>query len=107
MLARCSERERFDLLCYAPWSASLLGASKVERRGSGSETQMVLLTRRLAGRGLRVGIIAMGGPELPESADGVRIVRQRPRRHATGVLAKAALGLGSLRSIGGVRTRVL
>jgi glycosyltransferase involved in cell wall biosynthesis len=70
---------RFDVAFYVPW----IGPRLVPEQGlstGGAETQVFLLSRALAARGLRVCLLVfeIPGVELPSSVDGVDIVL-RPR----------------------------
>lgn len=101
-------RPRFDVVFYAPWASSLVGGSSAGGAAGGTETQLLLLARALAGRGLRVAMIVIGTPAgLPAEHEGVRIVPQAPRRRTTGALARVGLALGALRAMASVRTDVL
>lgn len=103
------KRSRFDVVFYAPWAASLVDRTAAgEVAAGGAETQLFLVARALARRGLRVGIIVMGSAvELPSTVEGVRILTQAPRRRTVGTRAKLALARGAFRSIASARARVL
>ena len=104
---RRAPRERFDVVFYAPWAASLLDVASAGGAG-GAETQLFRLAVALGERGLRVGVVVVGSPEeLPHSAHGVRILPQKPRRSTGGPIGRGALALGAIRSLTRVRTRVL
>jgi glycosyltransferase involved in cell wall biosynthesis len=94
---------------YAPWATSLFAeAATAEAAAGGGETQLFLLAKAFAARGLRVGMIVMGSAEeLPAIVDGVRILPQAPRRRVRGPVARVALAGGALRSMIGARTDVL
>jgi glycosyltransferase involved in cell wall biosynthesis len=63
---------------YVPWIGSILSSAGLTPPG-GAETQILMLSKALAARGLRVAIVAYGEPsELPREVDGVAIV---PRPH--------------------------
>ena len=101
-------RERFDVVVYAPWASPLVGGSSFGGATGGGETQAVLLAIRLAARGLRVGLIVVGDEgELPATMDGVHLIRQPRRRRSSGLLARAGLAFGALRSMAGAHTDVL
>ena len=100
-------RERFDIVFYAPWAASLVGGTKAGGSG-GAEMQVLTLAKALSAHGLGVALVVIGTKdELPESVDGVRIVPQRPRASSGGVLGRAALALGAVSAITGLRAHVL
>src|SRR2546421_10298715 len=102
------ETASLQALFYAPWAATLLGADAAESIAGGGETQLFLLARGLAKRGLRVGMIVIGDAEgMPSSVDGVRIVAQAPRRRRSGAAARVSLAVGALRSLLAVRTDLL
>lgn len=108
-MPRTPKNPRFDVVFYAPWATSLVAAgSAVEAAAGGGETQQFLLAKALAAHGLRVGMIVMGSAaELPESVQGVHILRQRPRGRLRGPAARAALGLGALWAMSRARTSTL
>lgn len=103
------KRPRFDVVFYAPWAASLVAeGATAESVAGGGETQQFLLAQALTARGLRVGMIVMGGRgELPTSAGGVHIVRQATRGGRRGTAARVALAAGALRAMTGVRSNAL
>jgi glycosyltransferase involved in cell wall biosynthesis len=78
----------FDVVFYAPWASSLLNPdASVEFAAGGAETQLLLVARALARRGLAVGMIAAGtAAELPQAVDGVQILPQAPRPRTGGAL---------------------
>lgn len=100
---------RFDIVFYAPWAGSLVGAgSAVEAVAGGGETQQFLLAQGLAARGLTVGMIVMGrAGELPSSVRGVHILPQRPRGRLRGPAGRLALALGALESMARARASTL
>jgi glycosyltransferase involved in cell wall biosynthesis len=72
-------RERYDVVFYAPFIGDILSTRGRSSPPGGAETQILMLSKSLATRGLRVAIIAFGDPaQLPEHVHGVRIVT-RPR----------------------------
>jgi glycosyltransferase involved in cell wall biosynthesis len=100
-------REHFDVVFYAPWAASLVGGRSAGGSG-GAETQVLALASGLSARGLDVALIMIGTrDELPQTVHGVRIVPQRPRASSGGMPGRAALALGAVAAVTGVRTRVL
>src|SRR5436309_2667424 len=67
-------------------------STKDESPPGGAETQIFMLSRALARRGLRVAIIVFGHPsELPDEIDGVRIVPRPPYKLARKRLVGKAL----------------
>lgn len=78
MPSALSRRARHDVVFYTPFIGDILSRRPSSPPG-GAETQILMLSRALARRGLRVAIIAYGDhADLPEQVDGVRIVA-RPR----------------------------
>jgi glycosyltransferase involved in cell wall biosynthesis len=73
---------------YTPWIGSILSSRNATPAG-GAETQVMLLAKALARRGLRVAIVAFGdAADLPGEVDGV-VVIPRPRyRRPRGILDK-------------------
>jgi glycosyltransferase involved in cell wall biosynthesis len=105
---RPSETPRFHAVFYAPWASSLVAGTRGEAPAGGGETQLFLLAKALAARGLRVGMIVMGSAgELPASAGGVSIIPQAPRGRLRGPAARVALALGALRAMVGAPADVL
>jgi len=80
---RRARGRRFDVAFYVPWATSLLAGGDGAAAG-GAETQVSLLARALARRGVRVCVVVFAEPgvRLPPAVDGVA-VRTRPpyRRH--------------------------
>jgi glycosyltransferase involved in cell wall biosynthesis len=98
----------FQVLFYAPWAGTLVGAEAAESVAGGGETQLFLLATGLAGRGLSVAMVVIGDPaRMPSSVGGVSIVAQPPRRSRRGPAARASLALGALRSMLGARSEVV
>ena len=108
-MRRARKTPRFDAVFYAPWASSLVaGEAEVEVAAGGGETQSFLLATALARRGLRVGMIVMGtADQMPETAQGVRILLQAPRSGLHGSAARVALALGAFRSMASARSAVL
>jgi glycosyltransferase involved in cell wall biosynthesis len=100
--------ERFDVVCYTPWAASLFTPSHSDVPAAGTEIQLSKLAGGLAERGLRVGMIVIGdGRTLPREAHGVRILPQASRARTQGSLARIELATNAVRSMSGVRTGTL
>jgi len=89
---RTRRRRRYDVVFYTPWIGSILGAGESLPPG-GAETQILLLSRELVTKGLRVAIIAFGtSAELPSDVDGVTVVPRQAyvkRDRIVGKLAEA------------------
>src|SRR5919201_4659571 len=84
MNARATARNRYDVAFYVPWLGPLLTDAKVAPTG-GAETQVFLLARALARRGVKVRLLVFELPEttIPSSVDGVSIgIRPPYRSHA-------------------------
>src|SRR4051812_42632909 len=74
-MARSSRaREAHDVAFHAPHVGPLL-RSDAELPTGGAETQIVIIARELARRGLRVAVV-VADPELPPSVDGIDLVFQ-------------------------------
>lgn len=77
----------FDVVFHKPWVSALITTRPTLPAG-GAETQVLMLARALAQRGLRVAIIVFGRqPDLPTEVEGVSIVRRtipKSRRHFVG-----------------------
>jgi glycosyltransferase involved in cell wall biosynthesis len=101
---RWQARRRYDVAFYVPWLSPLLAQGAAIATG-GAETQIFLLARLLAQRGLRVCLLVFDRPglSLPAAFDGVAIrVRAPYRAHErlgklreTLSLARAVLGADS------------
>jgi glycosyltransferase involved in cell wall biosynthesis len=87
---RRAEGRRHDVVFYTPWIGSILSARASPPPG-GAETQVLLLARALARRGLRVAIIVFGNAaELPAQVEGVAIVARPGYKKPRGLLQKFA-----------------
>jgi glycosyltransferase involved in cell wall biosynthesis len=80
-MMRSMSRRRRDVAFYVPRMGPLLVADARSPTG-GAETQILLLARALAERGVGVRLIvfALAGVELPESVDGVDVLVRPPYR---------------------------
>jgi glycosyltransferase involved in cell wall biosynthesis len=88
-------RDRYDVAFYVPWLGPLLTNANVAPTG-GAETQVFLLARALARRGVRVRLLVfdLRGATIPSSVDGINIrIRPPYRSHAR---------FGKLREIGNI-----
>jgi glycosyltransferase involved in cell wall biosynthesis len=78
-------------------------AHDVEVAGGGAETQVYLLARALARRGLRVVVIAfeVAGLDLPRSVDGIDVVVRPAYRRGRGIVGRVreALALNQALSV--------
>jgi len=86
-------RRRFDVLFYTPWIGSILSQSGRMPPG-GAETQILMVAKGLAERGVRTAVIAFGEPdELPREVDGVAVLARAPyrKRRLVGKLAETAI----------------
>jgi glycosyltransferase involved in cell wall biosynthesis len=74
-------RDGYDVAFYAPWIGALLTDAKVSPTG-GAETQIFLVARELARRGLKVRLLVfeLPGMAIPSSLDGVNISVRPPYR---------------------------
>src|SRR3954469_18870587 len=69
---------RLDVLFYTPWIGSLLRPGVMLPTG-GAETQVLLISRALAARGHRVGLVVFDLPGgLPASVAGVEVIPRPP-----------------------------
>lgn len=99
-----ARRRRYDVAFYVPWIGPLLTRADATPTG-GAETQVHLVARALAERGVRVCLLAfeLPGIALPHEVDGVA-VRVRPpyrahqrlgRLRETATLAATIVGCGA------------
>ena len=82
-----------DVVFYVPTIAPLLAGGGALPPG-GAETQISLIARALAARGVKVAVMAFDVPGLPSSFDGVDVVVRGPHRdapHAEAAAIAAAL----------------
>jgi glycosyltransferase involved in cell wall biosynthesis len=84
-----ARRRRYDVAFYTPAMGPLL-ARDVQVAGGGAETQVYLVARALARRGLRVVVIAfeVAGLDLPKSVDGIDVVVRPAYRRGRGVVSR-------------------
>jgi glycosyltransferase involved in cell wall biosynthesis len=97
-------RNRYDVAFYVPWIGALLTSADVTPTG-GAETQIYLVARALAERGLRVCLLAFDVPgvQLPRDVDGVAVRVRRPyqahrrfgKLRETAALASSIFGSGA------------
>jgi glycosyltransferase involved in cell wall biosynthesis len=97
-----SERRAYDVAFYMPWIGPLLAPGATPATG-GAETQIAIVARALAERGLRVCIVAFQVPEgLPERFGGADVIARPPYgggRGPLGRLREALAMFGVLRRI--------
>ena len=80
---RVLRRPKLDVAFHVPSVANLVSSAE-SPSGGGAETQVYLIARELAGRGLRVGLVCHAtDQELPLELDGIQIIR-RPQRERVG-----------------------
>ena len=100
-------REDFDVVFFAPWIGPLI----TERPGTtsgGAETQILMLARGLADRGLRVGLVVFatrGG--LPADFDGIVVVEVPSPRARRPLLRQMERALRIVAVMLRLRTRVV
>jgi glycosyltransferase involved in cell wall biosynthesis len=83
-------RGRFDVVFYTPWIGSIVSRAGRTPPG-GAETQILMLAKGLAERGVRVAVIAFGRPdELPTEVDGVTVLARAPYRRRMPLVGKLA-----------------
>ena len=97
-------RNRYDVAFYVPWIGPLLTSADVTVTG-GAETQIYLVARALAERGVRVCLLAfeLPGVSLPRNVGGVDVRVRRPyqaqrrlgRLRETAALASAIFSSGA------------
>lgn len=89
----------YDVLFSMPWAGSLLDGSGP---AGGAETQILMVARGLAARGLRVALLVVGEPaRLPREIDGVAVLTQRRApaiRGAGGLLHDLRTGFALVRA---------
>jgi glycosyltransferase involved in cell wall biosynthesis len=84
-------RRLFDVAFYIPSVTPLLVPAMQLSPTGGAETQVFLLSRALARRGLRVAVIAAepaGGHRLPSAVDGVAVITRPPYRSHSPMIGK-------------------
>ena len=76
---RSGRRNRYDVAFYVPWIGPLLTNAEATPTG-GAETQIYLVARALAERGVRVCLLAfeLPGVQLPRDVGGVAVRLRRP-----------------------------
>jgi glycosyltransferase involved in cell wall biosynthesis len=107
VIARKKRHRRYDVAFYVPWVGPLLTAADTLPNG-GAETQIFLLARALAARGVRVCLIAFDVPNvaIPSLVDGVH-VSLRPRYRSHERLGKIREVFAMWKAISGVDAEVL
>jgi glycosyltransferase involved in cell wall biosynthesis len=90
---------RYDVVVYAPLLAPLLAANDIGAAGGG-ETQLLLVARLLASRGLRVCLATYDAPgaDIPASFDGIDIAL-RPMYRRRGTLKRVRELVGLIRDL--------
>jgi glycosyltransferase involved in cell wall biosynthesis len=97
-------RRRYDVAFYVPWIGALLTNADVTPTG-GAETQIYLVARALAERGVSVCLLAfeLPGVQLPREVGGVAVRVRRPyqahrrfgKLRETAALARSIFGSGA------------
>jgi len=84
-----SGEKRYDVAFYVPWLGPLLTNQRGLATG-GAETQIFLLSRELARRGLRVCLLVFDipGVHLPSAVGGVDVVLRPPYKSRQRILGK-------------------
>ncbi len=102
-----TSRRYYDILFYTPWIGSILSDAASLPPG-GAETQILLLAKALAQRGLSVAIIAFGSvDELPSAVDGVSIIARRHHRSRRRLVGKFAEAFQIWRALWRAPSRVV
>jgi glycosyltransferase involved in cell wall biosynthesis len=93
-----ARRPRYDVAFYVPWMTSLVTAEAQDPWPGGAETQIMLLSRALAERGLSVCLVVfdLPGASVPKTFGGVEIV-VRPPYMAGGSLVGQAREVAAIR----------
>lgn len=101
-------RGPYDVVFYVPWIGPLLTRRAVLPTG-GAETQIHLLARSLAARGLRVCLLVfdLPGGGIPGSLDGVDIVVRPPYQAKQGFLGKLREAANIRKALASVETGVV
>jgi glycosyltransferase involved in cell wall biosynthesis len=99
-------RSRYDVAFYTPALGPLLVPDAVPPT-AGAETQVFLLARALASRGLRVAVVVceVAGARLPKRVDGVDVIARPTYRAGGGRLARAREAVAVARALVGVDAR--
>jgi glycosyltransferase involved in cell wall biosynthesis len=96
-----ANRSGFDVAFYVPWMTSLVADGAREPWPGGAETQIMLVSRALADRGLRVCLVVfdLPGAEIAKKFGGVEVI-VRPQYLAGGSL------VGQMREVGAIRRAI-
>jgi glycosyltransferase involved in cell wall biosynthesis len=80
-------RKRYDVAFYVPWLGPLLAQDHGLSTG-GAETQVFLLSRALARRGMNVCLLVfeIPGVDIPSTVEGVDVVLRPPYKSHQGIL---------------------
>lgn len=99
--------QAFDVVFFAPWIGPLLVAHPTRSSG-GAETQLLMLARGIAGRGLRVAVVSFEiDRPSPDTVDGVSVLTVPTPRARVVPLRKLLRGLRVCMLLARVRTRVV
>jgi glycosyltransferase involved in cell wall biosynthesis len=97
-----------DVAFYVPWLSPLLANGDLPPAG-GAETQIFLVARALAKRGVRVSMSAFADPKgtIPPVVDSVDIALREPYRGGRGLLGVIREALAMRRALGALGARVI
>jgi glycosyltransferase involved in cell wall biosynthesis len=97
-------RKHYDVAFFVPWLTALLTNENVRPTG-GAETQIYLVSRALAARGLRVCLIVyeLPGVKIPSNVDGVDVIVRPPNRGQKALIGKVWEAAAISRSLAGLR----
>ena len=95
-----------DVAFYVPWISPLLASGTLPPAG-GAETQVFLVARALARRGVRVSMSAFPDPTIPPSVDGVAIALREPYLGGRGPRRAIKEALAVRRALAGLEARVI
>jgi glycosyltransferase involved in cell wall biosynthesis len=98
----------YDVAFYVPWIGPLLTTADVRPTG-GAETQIYLVARALAARGVRVCLIvfAIPGADIPSQIDGVDVIVRPPYKSQQRFVGKLREAANIRRALASVNARVI
>jgi glycosyltransferase involved in cell wall biosynthesis len=95
-----------DVVFFAPWMGPLLASAPGTSAG-GAETQMLMVARGLAARGLRVALVVFAQDGVPDRTDGLSVVQVPEPRARRPALRRLSRVLSIVRVVQRLRPRVL